>query len=424
MTDLSTFSPSAISLTARGERNSAASAVLVLLGLCLLIVPLSASAQQCGDPLGAPYRGVTPLSNAPYMGKGTACGGEGAQDQSPFGYRWQCVEFVRRFHATNNGPNVWNRGNAWPRVGSAYLYFENASRLGLGAIPNGDIRDPQPDDILVFGRASKMGDTFGHVGIVSSASADGVTIVEQNSSPVGYKFLPRDRTRSGYFLADRGSYPILGWLRRVDTAAGSTVVPRAQEAVEGNLGNSLPFYSASGFSTIRYQQVYAASEFEGLGPVLIKRIAFRPNAVDGSGSGVGQAFPPTQVDLQINLSTTSAAPDGLSLTFADNAGPDETVVVSGPIPLSSAFDGPLGGPKSFDVVIDLTTAFLYDPAKGNLLLDVRNLSTTTTSFIDMAYTAGDSVSRVSTSNLSRVDSPIADFGDTGGLITRLEWVRP
>ncbi len=167
------------------------------------------------------------------MTKGTACGGDRPQDLSPYGYKWQCVEFVRRFHATNNGPNVWNRNNSWPTIGSAYAdngayhYLDLAASLGLAAIPNGDTRRPQPDDILVFNRATTIGDTFGHVAIVTGVTDAGVTVVEQNWSTTGYKFLPRDTSRSGYFLADRGSYPIRGWLTSQGLSVVATDVPRS-----------------------------------------------------------------------------------------------------------------------------------------------------------------------------------------------------
>jgi hypothetical protein len=52
------------------------------------------------------------------------------------------------------------------------------------------------------------------------------------------------------------------------------------------------------------------------------------------------------------LSTTSANPNALSTTFANNIGADDTVVFgAGALALSSAFTGPAGGPKNFDIVI-------------------------------------------------------------------------
>ena len=70
------------------------------------------------------------------------------------GYKWQCVEFIRRFHDTNNGSNKWNQGNTWPSAGSAYKYFYNADDLDLESFSNGGSTFPKPDDILVFNRAT------------------------------------------------------------------------------------------------------------------------------------------------------------------------------------------------------------------------------------------------------------------------------
>ena len=50
------------------------------------------------------------------------------------------------------------------------------------------------------------------------------------------------------------------------------------------------------------------------------------------------------------------------------------MIFSGALAFSSAFTGPAGGPKDFDILVDLTTPFFYNPALGNLLLDVRNFS--------------------------------------------------
>src|SRR5450432_18176 len=148
------------------------------------------------------------------------------------------------------------------------------------------------------------------------------------------------------------------------------VSPAAQAAVDGNGGNNFPFdIGDSVISSQRYQQVYSASDFAVLnGPALITEILFRPDSLNG------KAFSTTLPAIQIDLSTTTAAPDALSAVFANNIGADDTVVYGpGPLALSSAFTGLPGGPKNFDVAIKLTHAFLYNPAAGNLLLDVRNL---------------------------------------------------
>jgi hypothetical protein len=191
-------------------------------------------------------------------------------------------------------------------------------------------------------------------------------------------------------------------------ASANVIVPSAETSVEGSTNNGFPFnITAFGQTSQRYQQVYSSSEFSG--PFLITDIEFRPDAQSGA------AFSSTLSSIQIDLSTTTAAVDGLSSTFAANVGPNDTVVYSGPLTLSSSFTGPAAGPKDFDIVIVLQTPFLYDPALGNLLLDVRNFDGGSTTQFDAEFLPDDSISRVFTFDTG-VSSPTGT-PDTLGLIT-------
>jgi len=197
--------------------------------------------------------------------------------------------------------------------------------------------------------------------------------------------------------------------------AGIIVVPDTQINVEGNSENVFPYGAGGGVvPTQRYQQVFAASQFSSLtAPVSITEIAFRPDAVQGP-------FSLTIPNIQMSLSTTNAAPDGLSDTFANNIGPNDCVVFSGSLFLSSASIGPPGGPKIFDIVIMFQTPFTYDPSVGNLLLDVRRYTDpSATVFFDYVDSVGDSVSRVYTNqNIpAGVNSP-SGVVHTGGLVTQ------
>jgi hypothetical protein len=174
--------------------------------------------------------------------------------------------------------------------------------------------------------------------------------------------------------------------------------------VLGNARSGGPFlidYSAA--SSARWQQVYGASDFGRVGsPMFITEIRF-----DESPGGPG--FVDTSLpNLRIDLSTTAKVPDGLSSTFAENIGANDTVVFSGPFDFSD---------NGFGVHIPLQTPFLYDPAQGNLLMDVRNLMTGRVSvpaYIRAEYTVGDSVS-VATS-LSDANSLTGSLS-TLGLVT-------
>lgn len=219
----------------------------------------------------------------------------------------------------------------------------------------------------------------------------------------------------------RPAWPVLALAASGTNPLQTLVVPNAFTNTEANFGNRVPFGADISGQTNRYQQVYAASEFAATGPIVIKQIAFRPNAFDGSGSGLGQAFSTTIPQIQISLSTTHAAPDALSATFADNVGANNTLVFSGSLPLSSANIGPTTGPKQFDVVIPLATPFHYNPAAGNLLLDVKTLLGVPTTYLDAESLSGDSVSRASSGwsyTTAGSDAVTASFIDSIGLVTQ------
>jgi hypothetical protein len=209
---------------------------------------------------------------------------------------------------------------------------------------------------------------------------------------------------------------LLMWVNQA--GAMPVVVPSADTNTEGNPNNGFPFnIGAFGLSSQRYQQVYLGSDFGLATPQSITQLLFRPDA------GFGAPFSTTLSNVQINLSTTSKAPDALSSTFANNVGPDDKVVYSGPLPLSSSFTGPGGGPKAFDISVNLQNPFLYSPAAGNLLLDVRNFGGGTTTQFDAAFTQGDPVSRLFTLSSNGVNDLNGDV-DTLGLVTEFNFGTP
>jgi phosphatidylinositol-3-phosphatase len=202
---------------------------------------------------------------------------------------------------------------------------------------------------------------------------------------------------------------------------GPLVVPNEWSTAQGDAGNLFPLFSSK---PIRYQQVFDASQFSRLNPGggLINRIAFR-------GHGPGVPFTGTVAQLQVDLSTTSKTPDGLSSTFAENVGSDDTQVFSGPLSAAITFSG---DPTTFEVVVNFTTPFFYNPSKGNLLLDIRNAQggvevPPNDQELDGASASGDSVSRV----YNYGDVTAANAGQTGavdekdsyGLITKINAIN-
>ena len=145
------------------------------------------------------------------------------------------------------------------------------------------------------------------------------------------------------------------------------IIPASAESVEGDSSACLPFSGgcmANG-DTARYQQVYAASAFNGMRG-MVQTLVLR---LDCPGYGFETAGPA----LQIRLSHTKAQPGALSPVFDDNVGADETLVLD--TPEVSLFSEALPTdpcPNEFDVFIDLGNSFFYN-GTDNLLLDVRVL---------------------------------------------------
>jgi hypothetical protein len=166
--------------------------------------------------------------------------------------------------------------------------------------------------------------------------------------------------------------------------ASTVVVPDGLDGREGS-GSSGILNQAG-----REQTVYASTNFPA-GPISIQELHFRPNVTDYMP---GSAFNATIWDLQIVMSITSAQPGGLSPNFNENTGPNAEPVVSGAVTLFSTFTGPDSGPKDFDIIVPLNHPFLYDPAQGNLLVDIQNLSGDATSPVDAEYSTNGAGSRV------------------------------
>ncbi len=146
-------------------------------------------------------------------------------------------------------------------------------------------------------------------------------------------------------------------------AADAIVVPKHMETNDFDFGSGN--FRAAGY---RAQEAYGAVHFPTNIGVLITELRYRPDRT------FGNAFTTTIENIQFNLSTTTRNAESLSSTFVNNVGYDDTIVFSGPLLLSSQFTGPANKPKNFDIIVPLTTPFLYNPAAGNLLVEIRNFS--------------------------------------------------
>ncbi len=149
-------------------------------------------------------------------------------------------------------------------------------------------------------------------------------------------------------------------------ASSSIVVPNASATTAGNDNSGLP---ADYFFYIRSQTVVDPDQFSSItGPVYITGMAFR--AAPGMGSLNLEASGSISLSTSLTYANTTGHP-GLSLTFANNVGPDNTLVFSG----SAALTGPgCAGPAPcpFGPPVAFTAPFLYNPANGPLLFDMTD----------------------------------------------------
>lgn len=115
-------------------------------------------------------------------------------------------------------------------------------------------------------------------------------------------------------------------------------------------GNCFPFGCSGGS---RYQQVYNAALFPG--SLLVNQVQFFNTQFNPGLGVVGTA------NYEIHLSATAAAVNGLStVDFDSNVGANDALF----------FNGTLGGPIGGTTFAINGTGFLYNPADGNLLLDI------------------------------------------------------
>lgn len=136
------------------------------------------------------------------------------------GYKWQCVEFARRFLYLNYGV-------VFTDVRMAYEIFDlrflrqvvNDDILPLQAYANGSSRPPVPGALLIWQQGGEFEQT-GHVAVITRVFADRVQIVEQNvihhALPAGQQWtreLPMQQHAGKYWLQDTfDDTEILGWM--------------------------------------------------------------------------------------------------------------------------------------------------------------------------------------------------------------------
>jgi uncharacterized SAM-binding protein YcdF (DUF218 family)/surface antigen len=131
-----------------------------------------------------------------------------SEDGYYYGYKWQCVEYIKRFYYDALGhemPNVY--GHAKDFFNVELDQGELNKDRNLYQYKNGGNMKPQVDDLIVFNDT-----TYGHIGIVSEVGEDYIEIVQQN-----IYIKPREKftltEEKGCFFVGSSRKPA-GWLRK------------------------------------------------------------------------------------------------------------------------------------------------------------------------------------------------------------------
>jgi hypothetical protein len=150
----------------------------------------------------------------------------------------------------------------------------------------------------------------------------------------------------------------------IELRAQVVVVPNAVATNDGNASITAPANPGSA----RVMLLLDASQFGSLsGPSFLTQLARRADTIPGPSG------PRTQI-LRVYASTTSRSVARMSTTFSQNIGTNNTLVFDGTVTVSTQnLPGP-GNTRQFDIVTRLTSPFFYDPAAGNLLVEVQYFS--------------------------------------------------
>lgn len=154
------------------------------------------------------------------------------------GYKWQCVEFARRFLYLNYGMVFTDVGMAYEIFSLRILrHVVDETLLPLQAFANGSKKAPVAGALLIWQEGGIFKRT-GHVAIITEVFADKIRIVEQNVTdqrlPAGQQWsreLLLVRSNDEYYLQDTfDDTVILGWMIQTDDTTYS--LPQPETPVE------------------------------------------------------------------------------------------------------------------------------------------------------------------------------------------------
>jgi len=184
--------------------------------------------------------------------------------------------------------------------------------------------------------------------------------------------------------------------------------PAGYENVPGEVNNTIPFT----WNIPRYQQVFGTSDLTSAIGKQITSISFRVDEDPLYGHSYPGGF--AYSSLQIRLSITPRAVDGLTTNLDANVGPSPVTVFDGPYVVPALrYATPV---SPFDLRFVFQTPYLY--SGGNLLVDFLTPNVNTPLPLMDAVNVVDSVNRayIDSSGTARAGE------DTLGLVARFEFV--
>ncbi|MEY4673537.1 MAG: hypothetical protein RL148_1321, partial [Planctomycetota bacterium] len=166
-------------------------------------------------------------------------------------------------------------------------------------------------------------------------------------------------------------------------AQSSLTIPAPFATTEATSSSTYPWNYTNTTGGMIIQQVYDSTNFTAASvnfPVFITRLRTRANT---NATCAGRAYNNATVSL------STAAVDHLAVTnsFAGNRGVDFAQVYQGPVTVQPIATGTT--PNAFYVDIVFTTPFRYDPAAGDLMVEITHDGTITggtSASVDLATT--------------------------------------
>ncbi|MDF7671036.1 bifunctional glutathionylspermidine amidase/synthase [Orbaceae bacterium ESL0721] len=164
------------------------------------------------------------------------------------GFKWQCVEFARRFLYLNYGVVFTDVGMAYEIFSLRFLREVITEKiLPLQAFANGSKKAPTAGALLIWAEGGMFKRT-GHIAIITEVFADKIRIAEQNVDdkrlPAGQQWtreLTMEVSDAGYLLKDTfDDTTILGWMIQTSDTEHSLPQPNTRPELLAIISDTVP----------------------------------------------------------------------------------------------------------------------------------------------------------------------------------------